>query len=177
MDNKANPMLLAKIFLGLLCFSGAVQAQFVPRVENGTAVASCQGALPAFEGSIRKRPLGIQNEGTATAFVTCAFRFYGFPTRAIMYLSNTDTANVAVTCTAVNGHSGGMPIYVPKTVFVAPDGEPHGIFWVTEDFGGNTIFPRGGWVSMSCSLPPGTAINDATMEFQEWNPESRSAAD
>ena len=38
-------------------------------VQN--AVGNCNGALPGFEGALRKRPLAIANEGTSSAFVSC----------------------------------------------------------------------------------------------------------
>ena len=40
---------------------------------TAAAVDRCQPALPTFDGSIRKRPKAVQNEGTSIAFITCGF--------------------------------------------------------------------------------------------------------
>ncbi len=49
-----------------------VHAATLNRLVYANAASYCQPALPAF-GKVRKRPLGVQNEGEGNAFVTCAF--------------------------------------------------------------------------------------------------------
>jgi hypothetical protein len=81
---------------------------------NGSGV--CQAALPSYEGQIRKRPLAIQNEGTAAAFITCSPSSLQYvPMQDFghgVFLANNSAASVTVNCTAVMG-SGGVQRQLP----------------------------------------------------------------
>jgi len=70
-----NLNLLSVILAGVLVALVSTEASAVDleRLSMANAVGRCQGALPNYEGAIRKRPLAVQNEGTGSAFVTCAF--------------------------------------------------------------------------------------------------------
>src|SRR5690554_342572 len=72
MSNRAAPFAPALAVALLAAGALAPQPAAALRVV-AQATAICQGALPAFETQIRKRPLALQNEGEANAFVTCSF--------------------------------------------------------------------------------------------------------
>ncbi len=144
---------LAIAVLATACASASFGAQaqvYFDQIEGATG--SCQAALPNFEGSIRKRPLALQNEGTGTAFVTCSPQQFldlfdeTFGTRLLF--SNTGTAPVSVTCTAVVG-SGATATYTPLTVEIAAGGTG------ALDFDNSTAFTYG---SFSCGLPQNAGI-------------------
>ncbi len=135
-----------------------------------TAVDVCQGALPAFEGSLRKRPLAISNEGTEPAYISCAIRAPlgnleggGTDVNQITVLFTNRASTVqSVSCTLVDGVAAPFPsfpaIYLPKTADV-----PAGGFGVMNWFDFETEAGRYRLPNLSCALPPGTEINIVQM--------------
>lgn len=127
---------------------------------SGTGpTGNCQAALPAYEGNIRKRPLAIVNESGADAFVTCALtseevslNVANFWTR----VSNSGTTPATVTCTAVVGDELQTPVYVPKSVTIAP-GTYQTLNWNSLDYASVLLLTKS--VAFSCNLPPNTALN------------------
>lgn len=128
--------------------------------------ARCQGALPAFETAIRKRPLAVQNEGTIATYVTCSFEFDAYEAidnSALLldtYFVNNTEGDVEVTCSAVTGWAGGSNEYVSSSVTIPAGGtfEDANLFWFADDFAGNGMAT--GLVSMSCRLPQGSGVAD-----------------
>lgn len=128
--------------------------------------ARCQGALPVFETAIRKRPLAVQNEGTAASFITCSFEvdsvdaIDGAPVLLDTYFSTTNTSPVDITCTAVSGFQGGTNEFVSFTGTINPNAaEPFAnLFWLDTDFDDGLA---SGLISISCNLPAGVGINDS----------------
>lgn len=162
-------MKLATTIAGLtLAVAAAYSTPSVAQEIHANAsqpAARCQGALPAFETAIRKRPLAVQNEGTISSYVTCSFEFDAYEAidnSALMvdlYLSNNTDADVSVTCTAVAGFQGGTVEYSSQTVDI-PAGESGGNpYWVDTDFAGGGM--ASGLVSVSCNVPSGVGINDS----------------
>lgn len=150
-------------------YASSASAQAVQNSSTANATAHCQGALPAFETAIRKRPLGVQNEGTAPAFVTCSFEAnnYGSDNGILLvdtYFTNNSTAAATVTCTAVSGFEGGTNEYISRTLNIPAAGQGNG-FWQASDF------PVGGLadslVSISCQVPVGVSVNDGTVVWTE----------
>src|SRR5690606_38287655 len=77
---------------------------YLDQRSSGSGV--CAAARPAFEGRVRKRPLALQNEGTATAFVSCAPPQFtgiaGDPELGLqIMLVNLGDAPATVNCTGV----------------------------------------------------------------------------
>ena len=147
----------------------AASAAVVERQEVRLGVRDCQGALPAFEGALRKRPLAIQNEGTIPAFVTCAFEGTnsGQPgsKRIRVLLRNFGAAAVDVSCTLVDGGPGiFLPTYFTQVTTVAP-GPTTIIFatWTRADNGGNPYT----YPAVSCNLPPNVAIPAVQRDYDE----------
>jgi hypothetical protein len=127
--------------------------------------ARCQGALPVFETMIRKRPLAVQNEGSANTFVTCSFEFDAYNAvngEALMvdaWFTNNNAEDVTLTCTAVSGWQTGDNEYVQMSTTVVANGAEQGnLFWVGEDFAAGGL--ETGLVSISCALPAGVGVND-----------------
>lgn len=124
------------------------------------ATAFCQSALPVFDTQIRKRPLGVSNEGTAGAFVTCSIAMGYNPVEIIngvVIMTNRGAGAVTVNCTLVNGVVAelGPPGYFPKAVELAP-GVATPLVWSPADHGLESFHP---YQSYSCHLPPGVEIN------------------
>lgn len=163
-------MKLATTIAGLtLAVAAAYSTPAVAQEIHANAsqpTARCQGALPAFETAIRKRPLAVQNEGTIATYVTCSFEFDAYEaldSSALLldtyFVNNTD-GNVEVTCSAVTGWAGGDNEYISSTVII-PEGatfEEANLFWFAEDFIGGGMGT--GLVSMSCRLPQGSGVAD-----------------
>lgn len=136
------------------------------------AAANCQGALPNFEGSIRKRPLAVQNEGTTAAFVTCSFvSQYDTAVGAVQeveqfsaWFVNKGSSEAVVTCTGIAGfETGADNVYISKTVTIAPDPTFQAqISFRADDNGGESFHPL---VSLSCRIPPGVGINDTYVDY------------
>lgn len=138
---------------------------------SANAAANCQGALPNFEGAIRKRPLGVQNEGTTASFVTCSFvNQYdsGVQNQTVDYFDaffiNKGTSAAVVTCTGVAGfETGADNTYISKEITVAPNSTVHTLMhFDANDNGGESFYPL---VSLSCRIPPGVGINDTYVGY------------
>jgi hypothetical protein len=131
------------------------------------AAQGCQLSGPTIITKAAPRATGFRNDGDDASFVICGFwipdqegvNFY----TATVYLDTTDGAAHDVTCTGVNGIAGIYPQkYVAKTVHVEPG--TAGTNWITylpADFGGVngvTDIPQSDAFSITCALPPRTAI-------------------
>lgn len=124
------------------------------------AVDHCQGSLPSFEGALRKRPLGIANEGSTTAFIGCSMRMDTNKRAAdvTVVFINRSAGPMTVNCTLVSGMALPFPFYPP--VYVSKSREITGVnygglTWTIEDNGGSTYrLPN-----LNCQLPPGVEIN------------------
>lgn len=142
----------------LACTLPADAAEVAMRLA-ATAANTCQPALPAFEGQIRKRPLSVQNEGSSPAFLTCAMAAASTATRSGLYANSIDGQPHTISCTIVLGFITGAPLYVTKSVDVPASGGQVSMqvvpFDVSRVVDLNTQF-----VSYSCQLPPGSGIND-----------------
>ncbi|MGY0652688.1 hypothetical protein ACW7GZ_12685 [Luteimonas sp. A537] len=134
--------------------------------NSSQAVARCQGALPAFETAIRKRPLAIQNEGSQASYVTCGFEFdsgAAVNNSSFLidtYFTNSTDAAVTVACSGVTGYAGGENEYVSLSVEIPANGsgEDANLYWFDEDFAGGGM--ETGLIAISCQLPAGVGIND-----------------
>lgn len=160
-----------------LAAAALVAAATVPQPAAATRVvasapAICQGALPAFETQLRKRPLAIQNEGTASAFVTCAFNNPGTNSggsrisTVTIHLQNSASART-VSCTAVNtvaGASSAGALYATRSVRVPRDAAGStALEFVPADFEQGAFLLPGDAVSVSCSLAPGMGITGTVL--------------
>jgi hypothetical protein len=145
---------------GLIFASNAAVAATSPRAFNQNATGFCQPALPVFDGQIHKRPLALQNEGAASAFVSCAFMSpaYGLGVKEILlYADNNTSSDVVMSCTLVTGISKfGVPTYIPRSILIsAHNGDTFD--WTIVDNGGVNFNNYA--LSASCNLPPGTGLS------------------
>lgn len=128
--------------------------------ESTNASGTCQGALPAFAGTLRARPLALGNEGGSAAFATCSIPSgsAGTTSKAITeayaYVTNSGSSTATVTCTLVDGYSDEAS-YLPKSATLAAGSSTLLQWSSTELPGAPTKFKS---PNFSCSLPPGTAI-------------------
>lgn len=148
--------------LGLVALiAAALPSPDAQAVESANATAFCQGALPAFDTEIRKRPLAVRNEGTADAFVSCSIpsNYAGANTGIHVYLVNRNAETATVNCTFVDGivsEFGGSnyPAYYPQAIaLLAGAGEV--LSWLASDF---DLPAFSSIANVSCALPPGTEI-------------------
>ena len=147
-----------------LAMTGSATAATTSGYDYGPAAGNCQGALPAFAGTLRARPLAIGNEGTSNAFVSCgpdgSEPTLGKTISQFFVRIGNDAANassITISCTFVHGYgSGPAPIYVTKSVTVAPGGFA-GIALVPSDLGADITTLR--YPQVSCGLPAGGLIS------------------
>ncbi len=173
-NNTALP--LSTLILAACASMGASDAGAVTQSRTWTqnAVGPCQAALPAFEGQIRKRPLALQNEGTGTAFVSCAFSAAGSSdlvsgsiTRVYVYAASIDGAAHTISCTGVTGFNTDQNQFVVKTATLSADGSQSRMQWNVSDFSDSpAVFPRSTF-SVSCRVDPGVGLNDTHVQFNE----------
>lgn len=169
MPISIRPALLASALVA------ALSVLSVPGVASaGSAITyatdNCNGALPGYEGALRKRPLGILNEGTTNAFVSCGVSVdernnAGIDTAGV-FLINRGAAVQAVTCTFVDGLPPEFsvinpdlpaPNYRPKAIAVLP-GQVGIIQWSPAEFELDAFSIYG---AFSCNLPPKMEISIA----------------
>jgi hypothetical protein len=139
------------IALAVIAGSSAAATRTIYAQANGAG--ACQGALPNYEGQIRKRPLAIQNEGSAGAFITCSpvslqgNALHG--TGHELILINNTNVTKTVNCTGVSGAN-----YMPKSVQVPGNGQAS-LSWLEADGVGGMNLDT---MNMSCLIPPGIGI-------------------
>lgn len=156
--------------LGLASVASTVDAATIERQEVRMSADVCQPALPAFDGQIRKRPLAMQNEGTANAFVTCAFggAFNGVPSQKTVTVgfTNNTSAAITVSCTLADAQAGVINAeYFPKSISVPPNTAPVALLlWsaVADNGGVRFTYP-----AVSCLLPPGIGVQVTNHTYDE----------
>lgn len=134
-------------------FVASLDVLAVPVRQNATGI--CQGALPAFDTQIRKRPLAVRNEGTQGAFVSCSLSgeedvAHDF---AQFVFTNSTGAEATVGCTVVTGRAVFDTMYYPRSVDI-PAGGTHSI---AISFDNATDMAN--LVNSSCLLPPGVQLD------------------
>ena len=127
--------------------------------EATNGAGACQGALPAFAGTLRARPLAIQNEGDATAFVTCSLdagdgTYSKSIPRVVVSVRNNSAATVEIPCTMVDGW-GSYAQYLTRTVTVTANSTWAFAFTSSELPGAPAKFSM---PNLSCQLPPQTGV-------------------
>lgn len=177
MLSKTVSAAAAATLLAALCATPAAQAVTKNRVQIQTGSNMCTLSVPTIDTEVRPRATGYTNEGTSNAFVICSFdappgAYFIDSTSfswVILYVTTTDGGTRDVKCTGVNsmlGSGAAAPQFVAKTVTVTSTA---GTFqWVPADFGGTTTIPySSGAFSVTCILPPNTAIRGGRADSQE----------
>jgi hypothetical protein len=153
--------------IGLVLVGSEASAVTMERSFVQNATGACQSALPVFDGQIRKRPLAVQNEGTAAAFVNCSFagtdRAVDGLTFIYVYADNNTASAIDLSCTLVTGWDG-IQEYFPKTVSMPANSTLNEFLWDASDHGGaNFEYPA----NVSCNLPVGTGLSVTFVYFDE----------
>jgi len=147
--------------------AGSVDGATVVRNHYSHGTANCQGALPAFDGRLRKRPLAFANEGAANAFVTCDTDSFstaseGTFTLISMFFHNNGPGTSAIACTLVD-IGASTTTYHPRTTGAVAPGEDGFILWPASDNGGEPFRAP----AISCNLPPQTQIEAIGFAYLE----------
>lgn len=108
------------LIIGSAGIAGQAIAQSFPTTAT-SAVNNCQGALPSFEGALRKRPLGMANEGTSLAFLSCAALASSGSADVEVYevaalFINRGSSTATVNCTLVQGIALPFPSFSPRVL-------------------------------------------------------------
>jgi len=158
-----------------LAAAGRADAWTYPREFHQNASGTCQAALPAYEGQVRKRPLALQNEGAANAFASCSLFSPGASASSFLdgeiyavsiNLDNNGAQAVDVTCTLVVGASrSSANHYFTRTQTLPANSTYNQIAWSQDpDFDGGKIGPPPG---ISCNLQPGVGIATTSIYYYE----------
>lgn len=170
---RATALATAVVVAGAAMLSGNAEAAL--RQISSQATNYCQSALPVFDGNIRKRPLGVQNEGTGSAFITCSYptgegRLIAGSntTRVWQYFINNTDEDITVNCTGVSGLVAASAEYLPKSIVVPAGGASTQLSWFAVDFAGApAVFPNQSVFSISCSIPPGAGLRQSYVDSDE----------
>jgi len=123
------------------------------------AAQACQLSLPTIDTKVSPRATGFRNDGTATTYVICGLwkPVADNYISATIYLGNTASTILDVTCTGVNGDASGSQQYVSKSIGAWPTSGAS-ISFDPGEFGGSGSIPGGYNFSITCALPPHTSI-------------------
>lgn len=164
-------VLAAALFAGLP--AGEVAAVEVERYDIQGAAAICQPATSQYAGQLRSRPLGLVNEGTTAAYVSCALRGDPRPggRGAMKVLAEvgavTELAGSA-SCTFVDGYQQGSfsdAVYRTKAVLLSAGQRGVALTWQPSEIAGapEHIFRP----ALQCALSPGTALHYLSVTYDE----------
>ena len=127
-------------------------------ITRQNASGMCQGALPAFDTQIRKRPLGIRNEGTQRAFVSCSLPATQGQEHTLVEIlfENSNAASASVNCTVVTGRANfsTAPQYYTLPTLALPAKSASGMAHYFD----NAVDPAN-TVNVSCNLPAGVSLD------------------
>jgi hypothetical protein len=160
----ATVALTAGLYLAVVAPSSAATVQRLFYQNGGSA---CTGALPTFEGALRKRPKAIGNEGTTTAFVTCSAVVNDNnsenPSNIFASFTNNTGASVDVNCSLINGDAFFGSSATPQTLTLTA-GTTSVLGWFPVSPA--TTFPHGS-ANISCALAPGVSLNYFGQQINE----------
>lgn len=156
----------------------AIAAMSATIANAGTSASNatgmCQSALPVFDTQIRKRPLGVNNEGGSNAFVSCSIPIGYNPEsvdNGVVIVTNRNAEAVIVSCTLVDGVIAeigipDLPAFYPQTVAALP-GVITPIVWDPADHGLESFHS---YQNYSCNLPSGVEINLVGNDYTDSAP-------
>lgn len=161
------PLAAALAFAFVATASAPTNATTVVRNHFSHGTASCQAALPVFDGNVRKRPLAFANEGSGNAFVTCDTDSFstaaeGTFTLISVFFNNNGAGMPAIDCTLVN-IGASATTYVSKSTGAIAPGQSSFLLWSSSDNGGELFRSP----AISCNLPPQTQIGAVGFAYQE----------
>lgn len=161
---------LAVLVLSAAVAPSGASAADAARSYSVNAAGACNGALPSFEGALRKRPLAIRNEGATSVFVTCSVPGDYLASGnglVVAAFTNGSTSSVTVNCTMVDGRASpwgmfdeGDPEYYPQSKPIHPGGVA-ALTWTP------TSGTFSAYANVNCLLPPDVEINLVEVTYVE----------
>lgn len=158
--------------IGLLAYLPAGAAT-VDRYDQQGASSVCQPALPSQAASLRSSPMGLTNQGTEMAFVTCTLQGDNTPAGRGSKLitadvSSSGSASGVITCTLVDGlgvAGNGTATYTTKSVNVFAGASGSVIQWEPAE----VVAPPGLITvpAIQCGLPPAATLHYVTRHYVE----------
>lgn len=151
---------------GLLASSPEVRAA-TNWGHSASSGADCQLSIPTLDTKFRPKASGARNESTKDSyFVICPARGFssGIDTVTqvvadLSYAPPPGTSSATISCTAVSGTASALNLRYSTKTATFPGYAP--ISWTGGDFGGldGSPIPNSLVMSVTCTLPPGTAID------------------
>lgn len=139
----------------------------VTRDEFRAAADICRPALPAFDGMIRTSPLGMINESSSVAWVTCALTGHVTGMTRVIELMFMEAGTGIRTCTLVSWRATNTGItalgYQPGSTSTLPGWETK-IKWTSAIHNGGATYAS---TAISCPLAPGDGIRHVRHMFVE----------
>lgn len=164
---------------GLLAFGSAMSAPATAATYYTSThlnpAAACQLSIPTTDTQVRPKATGYRNESTTkSAFVICGYDTPGNSSSkdVYIYFTSMDRVSRNISCTAVSGMAGAEPmVYSTKSISSTAADTYTALLWTPSDFGGTTEIPYGEAPSVTCTLPPQTAITQVinTYDFEIGN--------
>jgi len=178
MMNASHLTALSALAIGLFGACATPDAQAVTRFATVNASGACQSSLPVFDVQIRKRPLAVQNEGTAPAYVTCSFYAPGAAgglKSVLVYASVNDQVADTLTCTGVSGVAAAHDTtYSLKSLNLVAGGaqaNPQFMEWLPSDVNPPDPFDPNTFTyynfNINCNLNPGVGINNIDVYYDD----------
>lgn len=158
----------------LLAFGSAMSAPALATLRQnwsfGNPASACQLSIPTTDTQVRPKASGYRNESTTrSAFVICGYDTPSVDSRSkqvLIYFTSMDGVSRNISCTAVSGMAGAEDMgYSTKSISSTAADTYTALLWTSADFGGTTDIPYGEAVSVTCTLPPQTAITQIINAF------------
>lgn len=153
--------------------TGGAEAAEVLRYDYQGAAAICQPATSQYAAQLRSRPLGLVNEGTTPAFVSCALVGDARPggrgaMKVLVEVGAAGGVTSGVTCTFVDGlQQGGTAdaVYRTKSALVSGGIRGVALTWQPSEIAGapEHIFRP----AVQCALGPLTALHYFAITYDE----------
>jgi hypothetical protein len=166
-------LLLATVIACGLVLPTSARAASVVEWNYLNPAASCQPSNAEDRPDLRPRATGLRNEGrTNGAFVICGYSEPGAdgPSTAFeIWFAPMDGVSREIRCTAVTGLAGTSgPVYSSKSVSSTSKGTFAFLRWVGSDFYDTRGIMDSFSASVTCLLPPQTAITLVTNRYKKY---------
>ena len=134
-----------------------------------SSVAVCSAPLPVYDATLRRRPLGILNEGTKPVFVSCSLPVDGATDQVgstmFIMMKNFGSTDATTNCTLNAGTRYENKVgSVTASATLHADSYEDAVF-----FGGIDRMSSAGSINFSCVLPPNVELGTI-----EWDVNSSS---
>jgi hypothetical protein len=153
-----------------LAMSASTHAALRQNWGYGNPGDACQLSIPTTDTQVRPKASGYRNESTSkSAFVICGYNTPSYDSTSkqiLIYFTSMDGVSRNISCTAVSGMAGAEPmVYSTKSISSTAAETYTALLWTASDFGGTTDIPYGESPSVTCTLPPQTAITQLINAF------------